>query len=184
MRWLEIRRHSLTKKGDARGRGSHLSAAGVSLARAVGAELGAFAYVLSSASPRAIETAVAMGYSVDDTVEMPSGYVEGEVAHHDQWRWQSPYEVYAELIESKGGLAQAARANLDLWIQAAASVPEGCAALVVAHGGSIEPTLVSALPEANHRGWGAPFRHCDGCRLAFRDGRFQEVTFSRAPVLG
>jgi hypothetical protein len=33
MRWLEVRRHSLTKKGPARGRGSHLSAEGVALAR-------------------------------------------------------------------------------------------------------------------------------------------------------
>jgi hypothetical protein len=55
MRWLEVRRHSLTKKGAARGRGSHLSGSGVRLARGVGAELGAVAYVLTSASPRAIE---------------------------------------------------------------------------------------------------------------------------------
>ena len=39
MRWLEVRRHSLTKKGAARGRGSHLSAEGVMLARLVGAKL-------------------------------------------------------------------------------------------------------------------------------------------------
>ena len=35
MRWLEVRRHSRTKMGVARGRGSHLSAEGVSLARLV-----------------------------------------------------------------------------------------------------------------------------------------------------
>ena len=41
MRWLEVRRHSLTKKGAARGRvGSHLSAEGVMLGRLVGASLG------------------------------------------------------------------------------------------------------------------------------------------------
>jgi SAM-dependent methyltransferase len=33
----------------------------------------AFARVVTSASPRAIETAVAMGFAVDDTVELPSG---------------------------------------------------------------------------------------------------------------
>jgi hypothetical protein len=37
MRWLEVRRHSLTEKGAARGRGSQLSAEGVALARLVGA---------------------------------------------------------------------------------------------------------------------------------------------------
>lgn len=61
MRWLEVRRHSLTKKGSARGRGSHLSAQGVALARAVGDQLGPIAYVVTSQSPRAIETAIAMG---------------------------------------------------------------------------------------------------------------------------
>jgi hypothetical protein len=78
MRWLEVRPHSLTKKNSARGRGSHLSAEGVVLARLVGESLGPFASVVTSASPRAIETAVAMGFAVDDTVELPSGYVPGE----------------------------------------------------------------------------------------------------------
>jgi hypothetical protein len=98
MRWLEVRRHAPTKKGSARGRGSHLSAHGIELARAVGAEVGPFALVVTSASPRAIETAVAMGWAVDDAVDMPSGYVPGEVGHHDQWGWPQPYVRYAELI--------------------------------------------------------------------------------------
>ncbi|MGP3969457.1 hypothetical protein [Streptomyces sp. 6N223] len=61
LRWLEVRRHAPTKKGAALGRGSHLSAQGVALARAVGAASGPFATVDTSASPRAIETAIAMG---------------------------------------------------------------------------------------------------------------------------
>jgi hypothetical protein len=71
MRWLEVRRHSHTKKDAAQSRGSHLSAEGVSLARLVGESLGPFALVVTSESPRAIETAVAMGFAVDDTVEFP-----------------------------------------------------------------------------------------------------------------
>ena len=105
MRWLEVRRHSLTKKGSARGRGSHLSAEGVALARLVGESLGPFSLVVTNASPRAIETAVAMGLAVDDTVELPSGYVPGEVDHHDQWRWPHPYRTYAELLGRGGGPA-------------------------------------------------------------------------------
>jgi hypothetical protein len=38
--------------------------------------------VLTSSAPRAIETAIAMGLAVDDTVEMPSGHVPGEVEFH------------------------------------------------------------------------------------------------------
>jgi hypothetical protein len=36
MRTIGIRRHSYTKKGEARGKGSHLSAQGVALARQIG----------------------------------------------------------------------------------------------------------------------------------------------------
>jgi broad specificity phosphatase PhoE len=153
MRWLEVRRHSLTKKGAARGRGSHLSAEGVMLARLVGASLGPFASVVTSASPRAIETALAMGLAVDDTVELPSGYVSGEVERHQQWNWPRPYRTYAELLGRGGGLAEVAKTYRAAWTQVVQAVPEGAAALVVCHGGVIEPALVACLPDADHGSW-------------------------------
>jgi broad specificity phosphatase PhoE len=182
MRWLEVRRHSLTKKGTARGRGSHLSAEGVALARLVGESLGPFASVVSSASPRAVETAVAMGFGVDDAVELPSGYVPGEVDHHEQWGWPRPYRIYAELLGRGGGLATVAEAHRRIWTGVVEAVPDGAAALVVAHGGGIEPGLVACLPDADHELWGAPLGHCDGARLGFDEGRFVTVEFSRVPA--
>jgi broad specificity phosphatase PhoE len=182
MRWLEVRRHSLTKKGSARGRGSHLSAEGVALARLVGGSLGPFAVVVTSASPRALETAVAMGFAVDDTVELPSGYVSGEVDHHGQWRWPHPYRSYAELIGRGGGLASVAETHRRIWTSVVAAVPDGAATLVVGHGGGIEPGLVACLPNAGHERWGGPFGPCDGARLAFDGGRFVSVQFRRAPA--
>jgi broad specificity phosphatase PhoE len=59
--------------------------AGVALARLVGESLGTFASVVTSASPRAIETAVAMGFAVHDVAELPSGVrapAEWPVARH------------------------------------------------------------------------------------------------------
>ncbi len=182
MRWLEVRRHSLTRKGAARGRGSHLSAEGVVLARLVGESLGPFASVVTSASPRAVETAVAMGFAVDDTVELPSGYVPGEVDHHEQWRWPRPYRTYAELVGRAGGLAMVAQAHRRVWTRVVAAVPDGAAALVVGHGGGIEPGLVACLPDADHELWGAPLGHCDGTRLGFDEGRFVSVQFLRVPA--
>jgi broad specificity phosphatase PhoE len=181
MRWLEVRRHSLTSKGAARGRGSHLSAPGVALARLVGGSLGPFATGVTSASPRAVETAVAMGFAVDDTAELPSGYVAGEVEQHEQWRWPRPYRRYAELIARAGGLAAVAEAHRILWTRVVAAVPEGAGALVVCHGGGIEPGLVACLPDADHGSWGAPFGPCDGARLGFDAGRFVSIQFRRAP---
>jgi broad specificity phosphatase PhoE len=182
MRWLEVRRHSLTKKGTIRGRGSHLSAKGVVLARMVGESLGPFVYVVTSVSPRAIETALAMGFAVDDTIELPSGYVAGEVDHHDQWRWPRPYRTYAELVARPSRLAGVAEAHRVAWTQVVEAVPDGAAALVVGHGGGIEPGLVACLPDADHESWGAPFSHCDGARLCFNEGKFVSIEFRRAPA--
>jgi broad specificity phosphatase PhoE len=182
MRWLEVRRHSLTKKGPARGRGSHLSAQGIELAAAVGAQLGPIAYVLTSASPRAVETAIAMGLAVDDTVQMPSGYVQGEVEFHQQWSWARPYARYAELVARGGGLARVAEAHRAIWAGAVEQVEDGAAALIVSHGGEIEPALVACFPAADHQQWGALLGHCDGARLGFADGGFVELQFRRAPA--
>ena len=56
---------------------------------------------------------------------------------------------------------------------------DGEVALVVSQGGSIEPTLVAALPDAQVDVWGAPFSHLDGVRLAFDAESFDLVEFHR-----
>jgi broad specificity phosphatase PhoE len=179
VRWLEIRRHSLTKKGEARGRGSHLSAEGVALARAVGAPLDRFACVLTSPLPRAIETAIAMGFAVDDVVDLPSGYVPGEVEHHQQWSWEQPYVQYAELIAGDGALAAVAASLRAALTAVVTSLPEDAAALVISHGGTIEPALVACLPRADHAAWGGSLGHCEGARLGFADGAFASIEMHR-----
>ena len=74
-----------------------------------------------------------------------------------------------------------AEASRVAWTGAVEAVPKGAAALVVCHGGGIEPGLVACLPDADHRSWGAPFGHCDSARLDFEDGRSVSVQFRRAP---
>jgi broad specificity phosphatase PhoE len=179
MRWLEVRRHSVTKKSSARRPGSHLSQEGVDLARLVGRSLGSFASVVTSASPRAIETALAMGYAVDDTADLPSGYLPGQVEHHDQWHWPQPYRRYAELRAQSPGLAAVADAHRELWTRLVAAVPDGAAVLVICHGGGIEPGLVTCLSHADHASWGLPFSHCDGARLCLDQGSFVDIEFHR-----
>jgi broad specificity phosphatase PhoE len=93
----------------------------------------------------------------------------------------APYLVYADLLARGGGLATVAEAHRRAWTSLVEAVPDGAAALVVAHGGGIEPGLVACLPGADHSSWGAPFAHCDGARLAFDDGGFIRVEFHRAP---
>lgn len=179
MRWLEVRRHSMTKKGTGRGRGSHLCGPGVALARQVGASLGPFATVLTSASPRAVETAVAMGFAVDDTAELPSAYVPGEFGRHEQWAWSEPYRRLADLVHNGRGVAAVAESHADLWRRAVTAVPDGGAALVVSHGGGMELALVLLRPDADLTSWGRPFGHCDGVRLGYDGGAFVAEQFIR-----
>jgi hypothetical protein len=105
----------MAKKGATLGRGSRLAQEGVALARVVGGSLRPFACVVASASPRAIETAIAMGLAVNDTVDLPSGYLPGVVDHHEQWRWPAPYRRYADLLQRSTTLATVAEAGLDRW---------------------------------------------------------------------
>ncbi|MFG3437326.1 histidine phosphatase family protein [Nonomuraea sp. NPDC047897] len=180
MRWLDVRRHSLTKKGTTRGRGSHLSADGVALARLVGSGIGPYERVVTSSSPRAVETAVAMGFAVDDTVEMPSGYVADEIPRHAQWDWTEPYQQIADIIRKGRAAAAVAETHLAIWADTVAGVAEGGSALLIGHGGAIELALVASLPDAAHQTWGTPLAHCDGARLGFTDAHFVSVVFSRA----
>jgi hypothetical protein len=89
-----------------------------------------------------------MGFAVDDTVELLSGYVPGEVEHHQQWRWPRPHSAYVELLGRGCGLPAVAEAYRVAWTGVVEAVPEGAAALVVCHGGGIEPGLVACLPDA------------------------------------
>src|SRR5258708_31481668 len=61
MRMIYHRRHTMrTKPGD------HLSLSGVDLARRVGASMGPYDVVITSTVARAFETAIAMGFAVDE----------------------------------------------------------------------------------------------------------------------
>ena len=75
----------LQKQGDGRGSGSSLGQAGVELARWVGAGLGPFDYVVASDVPRTGETAIAMGFAVNEIVDMGAGFwddAQAEKGHH------------------------------------------------------------------------------------------------------
>src|ERR1700722_14239343 len=109
MRSIEIRRHSYTKKGADRGKGSHLSARGVAVAREIGKHSSPFDLVLTSLVPRTLETALAMGCAVDDPRDIlgdiPLDVLE-EIGHHDRWHWADPFARFARFVESGGPTAR------------------------------------------------------------------------------
>src|SRR5574339_709991 len=98
MKTIEIRRHSIRSKP-----GQHLSQQGVTLARLVGQNLGPFDRVVTSSLPRAFETAIAMGFAVDEQSELMSSYgndVELEAP------WPLSLAEYAEAVRRDGAAAR------------------------------------------------------------------------------
>jgi broad specificity phosphatase PhoE len=107
------------------------------------------------------------------------GYVAGEFVHHDQWKWDQPYERLRELLNAGGLLASRAAADRDLWLRLVHEVDEKRRGLIVSHGGSIEPVLVAAFPHTSVSAWGRPFAHLDNAVLTVTDGKFTSVRFHR-----
>jgi Fructose-2,6-bisphosphatase len=170
MKTIEIRRHSVrTKPGD------HLSQQGVTLARRVGGNLGPFDRVVTSTLPRAFETAIAMGFAVDEQNQLMSSYgvdVEREVP------WPQSFAVYSNAVERGGAAGRYAEKLARYYAELANYLADGHTALVINHGGILELGVVACMPEADYKSWGDAVDYCEGARL------FQEVgKFVKAEVL-
>lgn len=171
MKTIEIRRHSIRNKP-----GAHLSQQGVTLARLVGQNLGPFDRVVTSTLPRAFETAIAMGFAVDEQNELMSSYGD-DVELEAPWPL-SPAE-YAVAVRKGGAAAKYANQLADVYRQLAGYLADGRAALVINHGGVLELGAVACLPNADHAAWGPHFEPCEGVRLFWEDGRFVDAEILR-----
>ena len=183
MRHLEVRRHSFTKKGEDRGRGSHLSDEGVRLARRVGETIGPFSRVVASDVPRTLETALAMGFAVDEILPFGEGLdwhaVIDEIGWHALWEINDPFAHVAQLLPSRPHTARLGRHYRDRWLEIAMALDDDEAALIISHGQLMEVAVVSCLPYADHSSWGPPFSHCEGVRLLVQNGAFTDVELLR-----
>jgi broad specificity phosphatase PhoE len=162
MRTLEVRRHTMRTQP-----GEHLSQAGVDLARRIGDEIGPFDRVITSTIPRAFETAIAMGFAVDEQREELSVlHLGGEI------NWTDSFAEFARVFALGGVAAGSARALAAFLREVAEALPAGGSALLITHGGILEAGAVACLPEADHAGWGPGFSYCEGVRLHFDVERF------------
>jgi len=148
---LEVRRHSLVKDH------VHLSQAGIDLARRVGASIGPFHRVVTSTITRTLETAVAMGFAVDEQLavlgEIPPD-VWNEVGHHERWGWDEPFVAFARLVRQGGPAARLGRAQAEAWRAIVGDLPEDGRALIISHGRVLEAGAVTCFPQADHASWG------------------------------
>ena len=171
MKSIEIRRHYIRSKP-----GDHLNQPGVTLARLVGQNLGPFDRVVTSTLARAIETAIAMGFAVDELNELMSFHgsdVDREAP------WPLSFAGYAEVVRNGGAAARYAHQLLEVYRKLANYLPDGRAALVVNHGGIAEMGAVACLPSADHFAWGSHFECCEGIRLFWEDGKWANAEILR-----
>lgn len=165
MKTIELRRHSFRKQGG----GSQLSQQGVTYARQLGATMGPFAYVVTSVVPRARETAIAMGFAVDQEI-VTAAADEGVYAEMEDSQWWAatqPFVALAALVARQGATWRYAHALLASWRDLLLPLPDGAALLLIAHSGELESAFVAAFPTADHTAWGSLFAPCEGARLRF-----------------
>jgi broad specificity phosphatase PhoE len=162
MKILEIRRHSIRSQGD------HLSQLGIELARSVGQAIGPFERVVTSTLPRAFETAIAMGFAVDEQSELMSTY--GNDVNQEA-PWPMSFASYAKVIQHNGPTMKYAKKLAKFYEGIMTSISDGSAALVVNHGGVVELGVVGCLPNFEFSSWGSAVEYCEGARL-FWDKKF------------
>jgi broad specificity phosphatase PhoE len=170
MKTIEIRRHSIRSNP-----GSHLNQTGVNLARRVGENLGPFDRVVTSTLPRAFETAIAMGFAVDEQIELMSTYgpdVERAVP------WPQSFAAYAEAVKS-GAAGQYANELAKYYAQLADDLAEDRSVLAINHGGVVEMGITASFPNADYESWGEAVYCCEGARLYWENGKFVNAELLR-----
>ncbi len=159
MRTLEIRRHTHRHVPQ-----PHLSQQGVALARRAGEGLGQFDRVITSTVPRAFETAIALGYAVDEQIEQLS-LMSDEVTAVIQWN--AGFAAWAGAARDNPVVAQYTQVMADLLRSLARALPDGGRALIISHGGIVEASAIGCLPADVHFANDAPCGYCEGVRLTF-----------------
>jgi len=164
-RELEVRRHSKRERP-----GQHLTRWGVALARRVGAGIGPFDLVVTSPLARCIETAVAMGFAVDDVaVRLAGPDGTGETFPQiDAFDGAAGRAGLAQLIAQNGPVAPFALEQAALWRDIALRLPEGGRGLIVGHGAAyLDAVALTLRPDDAALATGALASYCEGVRVQY-----------------
>ena len=146
MRYLEMRRHSRRIQPN-----EHLSQEGVDLARRIGKEAGPFDSIVSSTELRASETAVAMGFAVED-IYQPVERTKDESSTLNDLLNPPEIELGERSRRLKSGdlPLRFLRSLRQQWIGYADRLPDGRRALIISHGGYLDSSAIACLPNENH----------------------------------
>jgi len=173
MRKLDIHRHAMRQKP-----GNHLSQDGIELARYVGRTLNSYERVLTSTLPRAIQTAVAMGFAITETVEELGAVHESIV---QRLQWPADLSAINISIAACAECTALAESQASLWEEIAAHLSDGAAGLIITHGAILELGVVATLRRISQAIDGEAFAYCEGVRVYFGDHSVERVEQLRLP---
>jgi len=126
--------------------------------------MGPFARVVTTLAPRAFETAIAMGFAVD---EQPDDFPLMENEGESEVAWDVGYAAWSRAAGLGGVAARYAQREAACWRKIVMAVPEGSSVLLVTHGGVIEAGAASCMTTGEHTTLEAGCDYCEGVRLSF-----------------
>ncbi|MGA8709818.1 MAG: histidine phosphatase family protein [Thermoplasmata archaeon] len=165
MRVLEHRRHSRRDPA-----GIHLNREGLELARRIAPTLGRFDRVVTSPKPRALETAEALGFSVDALLPELAMMPDDVGLPIDELHPRS-FADYVRFVGRSEAMADYAQTQATLMREELERLPDGGRLLLVSHGGIIEFGAAGARP-GDAMTWGEPVGYLEGIRLTLSRGEW------------
>jgi broad specificity phosphatase PhoE len=170
MKYLEHRRHTeRTRPHD------HINQKGIDLAKRAAETAGPFHYVLTSTVPRAVETALVLGYEVnrmDDLLFHYKPELMDELGNRS-------FQAIVKAIEAGRYTYSYAQDQLNLLREALDEVEDGETVLVVSHGSMVEIGLVAMFPNLDYEKWEKPFTYLEGYRVGYENGEFNDPQILR-----
>lgn len=169
MKFIEHRRHSVYATTS-----RHLNQRGIDLARKLGKNIGPFDLVITSTVPRAFETAIAMGFEVNETIKEISSISS---AVNQEIPWDAGFRQFAEVFQYNGATTLWARKLAGVLTKITERIPQNGYALVISHGGIVEGSTIGCFPNFNYSSWDRSVSYCEGVRLTIKDEKIVSIEF-------
>jgi broad specificity phosphatase PhoE len=152
----------------------HLNQDGVTLVREVGERSGSFQRVITSTIPRAFETAIAMGYAVDETIGF-LGTIEDGV--EEEISWDAGFSEFSKEYAKDGVFANWCNNLAKFQQKLINNLPDGSRILIISHGGIVEASAVGLLPEFDFSNWNHSISYCEGIKITYEFESFTSIEF-------
>lgn len=151
------------------GKNPHISKNGLKKANKIGKKLPEFDKVLSSVSIRAVETAIALGFSIDETINFDDAEPKGSHSPSTE-RVFDTFEDFKRNIQNISYFKIYSSNLVSLLSTKLHSNKDLNKILIISHGGVIEYSTIGFLPNVDYKSWGPVVDHCNGVKLIFEDG--------------